>query len=66
MYCWSAPGAVAVLAARQALALCVLAVLAAAVVASGSLCIRVLKCWPHTLLVSCLSVLAQAVQQVHP
>ena len=38
MYCWLVPGAAVGLAARQALALCVLAVLAAVVRESGSLC----------------------------
>lgn len=51
------------LAARQALALCVLAALAAVVRESECLCSRGMKCWPHTLLASCLSASAQAVQQ---
>ena len=63
MYCSSEQVAVAGLAARQALALCVLAVLAAVVLASGSLCSHAQRCLLRTLLASCLSALAQAVQQ---
>ena len=63
MYCSSVPVAGAGLAARQALALRAPVVAVVAVVASGSLCSRALKCWPHTLLASCLSALVLVVQQ---
>lgn len=63
MYCLLALVAVAGLAARQALELRALAVEVVAVVASGCLCSRGLKCWPRTPRVSCLSASALAVQQ---
>ena len=61
MYCWSAPGAVAGLAERQALASYAPAGQAAVAEASGSLCSRALKYLLRTPLALCLSVLALVV-----
>ena len=63
MYCWLVAQAVAGLAERQALALCALEALAVVVRASVSLCSLAQRCLLRTPRVSCLSVLAQAVQQ---
>ena len=64
MYSLLVPGAVAGLAARQALALRAPVVLAAVAVASGSLCSLAQRFLLRTPRVSCLSELALAVQQV--
>jgi len=63
MYCWLVAQAAVGLAAHQALALYAQVALAAVALASGRLCSRALKCLLRTPRVSCLSVLAQAVQQ---
>ena len=63
MYCWLVAQAVAGLAARQAQASYALEALAVVVLASGNLCSLALRCLLRTPRVSCLSVLALAVQQ---
>ena len=63
MYSLLVPGAVAGLAARQALALCALEALAVVVRESGSLCSLAQRCLLRTLQELCLSASALAVQQ---
>jgi len=63
MYCLLVLVAVAGLAARQALALCAPAVLAAVAVASGCLCSRALRFLLRTPPALCPSALVLAVQQ---